>query len=61
LSDFKQTRIFSTEFRKVFTYQISWGSLQWEPSCPCERANERTDRHTHPEANSRFRQFCQRD
>jgi len=34
-------------------YQISWKSVQWEPSC-----SMRTNGHD--EANSRISQFCER-
>jgi len=41
LSDFNETCIFMAHFLKILTYQISWKSVQWEPSCAM-----RTDRRT---------------
>jgi hypothetical protein len=46
LSDFNETLIFSIDFQKMFKYQISWKSVQWEPSCSMRRANGQTDMTT---------------
>jgi hypothetical protein len=66
LSDFNETWILSTDFRKILKYEISWTSIQWKLSCSTRtdgrtdgRREGRTDRPTgrHDEANSRLSQF----
>jgi len=45
LSDFNETLIFWTYFRKIPKYQISWKSVWWVPSCSM-RTDGRTYRQT---------------
>ena len=42
LSGFNESRIISTDFRKMPEYRISWNLIQWKASC--SHANGRTDR-----------------
>ena len=44
-------------FLEIHGYEILLKSVQWEPSCTT-RTDGQTDRHD--EANSHFRQFCER-
>jgi len=62
LSDFSEPWTFSTDFRKIFKYQTSWKSVQWEPSCSMRKGRQtggqtggQTGSHDAP--NSRFWQF----
>jgi hypothetical protein len=43
LSDMNENSIFSTDFRKIYKYKISWKSVWWELSCSMRR-DGRTDR-----------------
>jgi hypothetical protein len=52
LSDFNETWIFLIDIWKMLEYQISWKSVQWEPSCSMQTG--RCD-----EANSHLSQFCE--
>jgi hypothetical protein len=55
LTDFNETSIFSTYFRKMLKYKISWTSVQLQSTC--SRRKNRYD-----EGNSHFSQFffCER-
>jgi len=57
LSGFNETWVFSTDFRKILSYQISRISVYLEPNC-FMWTDGQTDRHD--KANSRFLQFRER-
>jgi hypothetical protein len=54
LSDFKETQNFSTNFRNMLKYQISYKSVNREPSSAM-----RTEGQRHDEANIRISTFCE--
>jgi hypothetical protein len=56
LSDFNETWIFSTDFRKISTFQIQFSSSHKSRFIPCGRADEQTDEYE--EANIRLSQFA---
>jgi hypothetical protein len=56
LSDFNATWIFLTDFWKIPKYQISWKSVQWEPSCSM-RKDGHTNKTRYDEATVAFRNF----
>jgi len=60
VSDFNETRKLLTDFQKIFKYQISLNSVQWEPSCCVQTDKRRSDnrqtdkdtQHTHPHTHT---------
>ena len=53
LSDFNETCLFSTDFRSILKYQISWNPYRGSRAVRYGR----TERHS--EANGRFSQLCE--
>jgi len=60
VSEFNETCIFLTDFRKVLKYQSSWKVIQWELNCSMWTDGQ-TDRQSakHDETHSCFSQFCE--
>jgi len=59
LSEFNETWIFETGFRKILKYQVSWKSFQWKPSC-FMLTDRWTDRQTWRRFKSLFAIFRMR-
>jgi hypothetical protein len=59
-SYFNETWNIAGYIRKTLQLQISWKSVQWEPSCSMW-TDRRTDRQAdrHDKANNSFSQFCE--
>jgi hypothetical protein len=57
LSDFRETRILSTDFRKKYRIKSYQNTSSGSWIIPCRRTEGRTDGHN--EANSRFSKFCE--
>ena len=53
LSDFKETRTFSTDVIKKLKYQVLSKAVQWEPSC-----SMRTDGRTDTDITKLIAAFC---
>jgi hypothetical protein len=70
LSDFNENWIFWTDFWKVPRYQISWKSVQWEPSYfvrtdgqtdGCDDENTFRDFANAPKNKKKFRKLSSTD
>jgi len=57
VSQFNETRIFLSHFRQILKHQVSWKSVQWEPSYSMQTDGQ-TDRHD--ETYSRTSKFSNR-